>query len=511
MEQRVSWPELMAATSLAADAGMGMPLETGLATCLVATRLGNRLGLDPGELRRTYHLALLQHIGCTTASATVAEVLGDEMLMREHAATVDFTDQRQMLRFMLGHVARANPLAARPLALVRAFVGGPRIMATANDICEAAMLLGARSGYSAECLGDIGAVYENWDGSGLPGTLSGEQIPLPTRVVQVATLAVNAERLLGAEATSTLLRSRSGRALAPEVVDAFVADPADMFEPLRNADSLWDAVIDAEPGGAALPDDADVDTALTALGDFADLKSRWLIGHSRGVAELAGAAARAFGLPEKDAALVVRAGLVHDVGRVGVSSGIWDASRPLKPDEVERLRMHPYYTNQVLSRTPYLRSLADVASSHHERLDGSGYFRGLRGPALTAAARVLAAADAYHTKTEARPYRPALSPAEAAAHVRAEAEAGRLDGAAVDAVLEAAGAPVERPTPPRLTSREIEILREVARGGSMREIARALTISPKTVDGHLQRIYPKIGVSTRAGATLYALEHGLVP
>jgi DNA-binding NarL/FixJ family response regulator len=164
----------------------------------------------------------------------------------------------------------------------------------------------------------------------------------------------------------------------------------------------------------------------------------------------------------------------------------------------------------VLSRTPFLRSLADIASSHHERLDGSGYHRGLSGTAIGAAARVLAAADAFHAKTEARPHRPALTPDEAASHVRAEAEAGRLDRVAVDAVVAVAGAAAPRPRAERLTPREIEILREVARGGSMREIARALTISPKTVDGHLQRIYPKIGVSTRAGATLYALEHGLM-
>jgi DNA-binding CsgD family transcriptional regulator/ketosteroid isomerase-like protein len=157
-----------------------------------------------------------------------------------------------------------------------------------------------------------------------------------------------------------------------------------------------------------------------------------------------------------------------------------------------------------------LRSLAEVASCHHERLDGSGYFRGSRGSSLSVHARILAAADVYQTKTENRPHRDALTADEAAAHLSAEADAGRLDRLAVDAVLATAGKP--RPARhPRLTPREIEILAEVARGGSMREIARTLSISPKTVDGHLQRIYPKIGVSTRAGATLYTLEHGLLP
>src|SRR3954470_3733681 len=169
MEPRVTWPELMAATSLAADTGMGLPLETGLATCLVSMRLAETLGLDIERRRRAYHLSLLQHIGCTAASATVADVVGDELLMREHASTVDFTDQKAMLRFMLAHVARANPLAARPAALVRAMAGGPRILATAEAICEAGIMLGTRCGYSPDCTADLATVYENWDGSGLPG------------------------------------------------------------------------------------------------------------------------------------------------------------------------------------------------------------------------------------------------------------------------------------------------------------------------------------------------------
>ena len=120
----MTWPELVAATSLAADTGMALPLETGLATCLVSVALGRSLGLGEDELSRTYHLALLQHIGCTAAASEVADVLGDEMLMREHARLLDFSDQREMFRFMLGHVARANPVTARPMALARAIVGG---------------------------------------------------------------------------------------------------------------------------------------------------------------------------------------------------------------------------------------------------------------------------------------------------------------------------------------------------------------------------------------------------
>ncbi len=476
----------------------------------MAVKLARSLRFDESELRRTYHLALLEHIGCTTASEEVASVVGDELVMRQYAATLDFSNQREMFRFMLAHVARANPVAGRPGALLKAVVGGGRILATAVDVCEAGQLLGQRCGYDPHSPVDLATVYEHWDGSGFPGVLAGEAIPAPTRVVQVATLAVNADRLMGAEAAGALVRGRRGHSLAPEIADAFLADTESMLAPLRTSDSLWSAVIAAEPRPSAPPDAADVDTALSALADFSDLKSHYLVGHSQGVARLAAAAGSRYGLGASEVTTLRRAGLVHDVGRVAVSSAVWNSTSPLKPHELDQVRMHPYYTNQVLSRTPFLRSLAEMASCHHERLDGSGYFRGSRASALSAPARILAAADVYQTKTERRPYRDALDADQTAAHLRAEVEAGRLDQLAVDAVLAAAGRPQSRPHP-RLTPREIESLGEVARGGSMREIARALTISPKTVDGHLQRIYPKIGVSTRAGATLYCLEHGLLP
>jgi len=502
------WPEILGAVSLACDRGMGLPLETGLATCLVARRLAEALDLDDGQRLRVFRLSLLQHIGCTIENSELASIVGDELVMREHSAILDFTDQKAMFGFMLAHVARANPLLGRPAALLRAMAGGKRILASAADVCEAGQMLGHRCGYAAEELTDLATVYENWDGTGVPAGVPGEEIPVPVRVVQVASLAVNGERLLGPDAAEELLRVRRGRTHAPAVVDAFLGDPA-RWEPLRAPGSRWDEVMAAEPVASAPPSPDDIDRALAALGDFADAKSSYLLGHSSAVAELAGTAARIYGLGPEDVLLVRRAGWVHDVGRVAVSARVWNAQAPLSPDDQEQVRLHPYYTGQVLTRSPFLTTLADVASAHHERLDGGGYHRGLTGSVLTPAARLLAAADTCRTKLEARPHRPALTLEAAAEHLRQEVAQGRLDPAAVDAVLEAAGLATE-PEHPHLTAREVEILAVAARGGSMREIARELSISPKTVDGHLQRIYPKIGVSTRGGAALYAVERGLL-
>jgi len=507
------WSELVAAISLATDVGMAQPLESGLGTCLVATGLAERVGLDAADRQRVYHLALLQHIGCTAATSTVAAVMGDEMLMRAHAATLDFADRRQMLAFVLRHVARANPPLARPSALARALAGGARVNASVADVCEAARLLVGRFGYEPGFADDIERVLEYWDGTGFPGRAAGEAIPVAVRVVQVATLAVAAQREAGVDGAAALVRTRSGHSLGPAEAGVFLADPAGLLGPLHGP-ALWAEVITAEPVPSRMATDDDVDRALRTVADFVDLKAACLAGHSSGVADLAAEAAERMGLSGDEVVEVRRAGWVHDLGRLSVSAGIWEHPGPLTADQWERVRLHPYYTDRVLDRTPSLRRLSAVASAHHERPDGSGYFRRSGGAQLGLAARVLAAADAYHAMTEPRPYRDALSPQVAAKELRDGADAGRFDAAAVTAVLRAAGQAGGRrrsAAPDGLTAREVEILREVARGLSIKQIARRLGIAPKTADGHIQRIYTKLGVRTRAGATLYALQHGLLP
>ena len=260
-------------------------------------------------------------------------------------------------------------------------------------------------------------------------------------------------------------------------------------------------------------DDEAIDESLWAVADFVDLKSPWLRGHSSGVATLGSAAADAAGLPADQVRAVRRAGWLHDVGRIGVSAGVWARDGRLTPHEWEQVRLHPYYTERVLSRTPFLRGLASIASAHHERLDGSGYHRAARAAELSATARILATADTFHTKVENRPHRTALTVDQAATELRGEASAGRLDGTAVEAVLAASGQPSGRRAKGMiagLTPREIETLRLVARGLTIRQIARSMTIAPKTADGNIQRVYAKIGTSTRAGATLFALQHDLL-
>jgi HD-GYP domain-containing protein (c-di-GMP phosphodiesterase class II) len=259
--------------------------------------------------------------------------------------------------------------------------------------------------------------------------------------------------------------------------------------------------------------DAELDQACAVAGDFADMKSPWTLGHSPGVAELAEAAAWRLGLAADDVSVVRRAALLHDLGRAGVSSAVWDRPAALSEADRERVRLHPYFTERTLARSPGLAPLGRLGAAHHERLDGSGYHRGATAGDLPVTARLIAAADVFHAMTEPRPHRPAHSSEAAAAELTAQVRAGCLDGACVDAVLGAAGQAAERvrgPLPAGLTEREAEVLGLVARGLTNRQVAERLGSSPKTVGNQVQAAYGKIGVSTRAAAALFAVEHGLL-
>jgi DNA-binding CsgD family transcriptional regulator len=327
----------------------------------------------------------------------------------------------------------------------------------------------------------------------------------------VAEIAEIFHREHGAQAAVEAAVKRRGSSLDPALVDEFRRLALEVL-PSIGPESSWDEVIAAEPVVRAPLTESELDRALEAIADFTDLKSIYFSGHSRGVANLAAAAARHAGFPERDVAVLRRAGLVHDLGRSGVPNTIWDKPGPLTFLEWERVRLHTYYTERVLARVPALARVAAIAVAHHERLDGSGYHRGLSGGAIGPSARLLAAADAYQEMTQPRAYRPALYAEHAAAELRADVRAGRLAGDAVEAVLHAAGQHTRRrpAAVAGLTAREVQVLALLARGVSNRNIGKSLSISAKTVGNHVEHIYTKIGASTRPAATLFAMQHGLL-
>ena len=241
----------------------------------------------------------------------------------------------------------------------------------------------------------------------------------------------------GVDAAIEVARARRGTQFDPGLVDLVAEHAAMLFADVDG--TTWDTVIDLEPGPTTYLAGDELDMALEAIGDFIDLKSPYTLGHTRGVTELATAAATAMGVGVAETAHVRHAACLHDLGRLGVSNAIWDKPGELSVAEAERVRLHPYLTERMLASSAALAPLGATASQHHERLDGSGYPRGLRGDALSPSARLLAAVDEYVGKLEPRPHRPAFDAPAAATHLREEVRAGRHDGDAVDAVLIAAG------------------------------------------------------------------------
>ncbi len=504
--------ELLAVLSLASDLGMGQPMEHVLRQCLISLRLAQRLGLDGADREVVYYASLIAWVGCHVDAYEQAKWFGDDMALKTDFRHTDFHTPAAGRMFMLRHLGAGRPMLERArLGIAFASDGHRAAMSMLDNHWRAADELAARLGLAQRVRDSLEQTFERWDGKGVPKGTKEEQILVTSRLVTLANVVEVFYRAGGTDAAIAVARQRRGTQFDPQVVDVFTGQAAALFAGLDEV-STWDAVIGAEPALGMQLTDTEFDAALEAVADFTDVKSPYTIGHSRGVADLAGEAAGVFGLGSQAAGLVRRAGLVHDLGRLGVPNTIWDKHGRLSHAETERVRLHPYLTERMLAYSPALAPLAAIAVQHHERLDGSGYPRGLSGEAVSPEGRVLAAADFYHSRTEPRPHRPASTPAEAAAQLRAEARAGRIDGDAGAAVLSAAGHRATR-RPARaagLTSREVEVLRLLARGLSNKEIAERLVISRKTASHHVEHIYAKTGTSNRALASLFAAKHGLI-
>jgi HD-GYP domain-containing protein (c-di-GMP phosphodiesterase class II) len=397
--------------------------------------------------------------------------------------------------------------------VARGLLSLPRQMAESfAGHCEVAQRLARRLGFGESLIACLGQVYERWDGKGLPRKLKGDQVAQAVQLVTLAQDAVVWTRIGGPDAAVATVRKRSGGAYQPRMAERF-CELAETIVAGLDDEPSWESVLALEPGAGTTLSDEEFDRSCEALADFADIKSPYLVGHSPAVAALAAGAGRRLGLVEADVIALRRAGLLHDIGRVGVSAGIWGKATSLSDREWEQVRLHAYYTDRILARPEPLSRLGALASQHHERIDGSGYHRASSGQALSPTARILGAADAYQAMTEARPHRPAFSPDQAAEELRREVRSGRLDPDAVHAVLAEAGHDVprtRRERPAGLSEREVEVLRLMARGHSNRVMAEQLYLSPDTIKHHIQHIYDKVGVATRAGATLFAMENGLL-
>ena len=508
---RVRLAELVATISLGTDLGLGQPMEHVLRHTLVSLRMAELLDLDVAERNVAYYAGLLCWVGCHTDAYEQAKWFGDDIAAKRDSFSYDQGKATQAVAYAVRRVgagqsplARARLWASLPLAARRhALVDLRNHWRAADELTE-------RLGLGDDVRQSLKESFERWDGKGVGG-LAGDKVRLTSRLVILADVVTAFYASGGLEAAVTVAKQRAGTQFDPELVDLFCRHSGELMAGLDQTSS-WDEVLAAEPSLGRTMSETELDDALRAVGDFADLKSPFTIGHSSSVADLAWTGSEAMELPRDERVAVRRAAWVHDIGRLGVPNSIWDKPGPLNRSETERVHLHPYLTERMLAGTPALARLGSIAVQHHERLDGSGYPRGLTGAAVTSSGRILASADTYATLTEPRPHRQRISGEDAAASLRQMVKAGCLDADATGAVLEAAGhrAPRRREWPAGLTAREVEVLRLLARGLSNKQIAEELTISRKTAGSHVEHIYAKASVRNRAGVALFAMKHGLM-
>jgi HD-GYP domain-containing protein (c-di-GMP phosphodiesterase class II) len=508
--------EFVATLALAQDNAFGQPLESQLRSCLLATWICEAAGFEKEVRDTVYWVALLRYVGCTGHAHEVATVFGDEIAIRAQTLVHDAANPAEVMRDVLAFATAGRAQEERE-QIVRMIQQTAHQWAVHNFAsgCEVADMLVRRLDFDADVRDALRFTFERWNGNGFPAHARGEAIPLAMRVVHLSHDMEAIGRLFSPARALEAARERRDQTYDPTLADLFVANGPGWFERLDKTEP-WDSVLDLEPEPRHMLQGEALDNALTVAADFIDLKSPYMAGHSRRCAQLGASAAQLLGFTDDVVTTLRRAALVHDFGTTGVPNSIWDKPGTLTRAEFDRVELHPMLTEQMLRRSPALAALNPVASAHHEKCDGSGYHKRVRSDTADPGC-VLAATDIYVGLTTERADRSPFASKDAAAELRRLASQGVLEQRATQAVLAAAGhGRPEAPTPGRpqnpggLSRREVDVLRLAATGLTTQQIADRLFISPKTADHHIQHIYNKIDVSTRAAAALWAMQHAVV-
>src|SRR5262249_4968568 len=406
---QVRLAELVAALSLGIDLGFGQPMEHVLRQCLIALHLAEHVGLDDDERSVVYYTALLVNVGCHSDAHEQAKSFGDDIAMKSGKYDHEFRSLGAAAA-ALKLIGSGNPPLHRfRVGLEFALSGRREVDGMITQHSALARTLAGQLGLPDTVQQAVGSSYEQWDGKGWPGMLSGQEVPIASRLSQLAEFTEVAHRIGGVDAAMVLARKRAGGQFDPKLAELLCENADSIFGRLDSVQT-WDAVIAAEPSLGVRLSGKQFDDALIAIADFVDLKSPYTLGHARAVADLAAGAGERLEMAAAERVLLRRAAVVHGLGRLGVSNSIWDKAGPLGAGEWERVRMQPYLTERMLHQSTALAPLGAIAVQYRERLDGSGYPRGLAGPAISRPARILGAADAYQAMIEPRPYRPARTP-----------------------------------------------------------------------------------------------------
>lgn len=515
--------DLLGAFSMASDLGVGLHAGHGVRSCYIGMRLAEAMDLPPEQRVHLYYSELLKDAGCTAYTSQLASFwMADELATKRDLLFFrNAQNPIDVFSWMLQYVAKGEPFPTRVARMKDFLVNGRAFTREGfEDTCQMAKRIARRLAMPEPVQDALLQIFEQWDGKGAPNGTQGEAIPIISRIVLTTSFLEVFHRMAGREAAEKLAKDKRGKAFDPMVVDAFLSlsDDEQFWTSLED-ERVWDTVLSLEPDSSSYRyiSEEQLDNVTLALADYADMKAPHLSGRSRRVADLAQGVARSMALPEPEVTNIRRAALVHDIGIVAVPSFVLNKAQDQRTEaEREQARLHPYHSERILSRVPALEPIIPAVSSHHERIDGTGYHRGLIRDQVPQGARIIAVTDRFDELTHDSPYHSAMEPEKALDMMSGDVGEG-LWPAAFQALVDVLGGPArplaktrQEPWPAGLTDREVEVLRLAAKGLSRRQIGDLLTVTEGTVRSHLEHIYAKIDVSTRATASLFAMENGLL-
>lgn len=409
--------DVISALSYALDLTEGQPMGHAVRSCLLGMRLADLLQLSVEQKSDLYYAALLKDAGCSSNAARMYDILGgDERKAKQEIKATDWTRVSfEGLEYLLRNVMPGRSRLERVFAIAN--VATSREAQTRelfNLRCDRGAHIARKIGFSETICKAIYSLDEHWNGKGYPESRKSHDIPLLSRIMNLCqTLEVFAT-LNGVSDAFQVLRDRSAAWFDPELVRAAgdLEGDTDLWK-LLESERVRDTVIDLEPVDVSLyVNDGELDNICEAFASVIDAKSNFTHTHSRGVSSVAVGIAQRLSLPEDQVRLIRRAAMLHDIGKLSVPNTILDKPGKLTAAEWEVIRLHPYYTQRILERIHGFQDLAFLASSHHERLDGSGYYRNLRNSQIPIASRAIAVADVYDALSSKRPYRSALGKSE---------------------------------------------------------------------------------------------------
>ena len=406
---------LLAGLSMALDLTEGQLPGHALRTCFLAMHIADDLGLGVADRSSLFYAAFLKDAGCSSNAAAITRIFGaDDIETKRRQSTIE----RSMLSyaaFTIRTIPDTEPLPLRLRRIITLGIRGRREHREIEQLrCERGAAIARKAGFDDDVAGAILDLHEHWDGGGDPRGLKGAEIHPLARILAACQGLDVFFSTQGPERAVEVLTERLGTWYDPDIAAALLEGSSGGLLRELAAPDLVGRTMAMEPGGhARTSDDDDIDKISLAFADIVDAKSPFTGRHSSRVADIAEGLAARMGLPAGEVVSVRRAGLLHDLGKLGVPNLVLDKPGRLDASEMEVIRRHPELTLRILDPIPTFEDVAELAACHHERLDGTGYFRGMTAPELALGARIVAVADVFEAMTADRPYRAAM-PVEAA-------------------------------------------------------------------------------------------------